>query len=362
MKDISNINDDKFDSEDIGLIDLSEYNSKETIKNLEDIEDIEDIENIEDIDDIDELEEADTAVASEVTKKSAKADSKSKGKKKKKKKLTKKQRLVYNILFFVFGAVFVFSAGYLIKYFWGVYQSEKKYDELRDLIQDDSVDISGNDDLASATDITVEPEFVEIDGVKVQYKYAKLYERNHDFIGWLTIGDTVIDYPVMQCMNNNEYYLRKDFDGKYNEAGTLFADNSCDVKTPGDNIIIYGHNMKSGKMFHTLTDYEKESHYEKYKYIEFNTIYEDGVYEVIAAFYTQIYDEDYTGFKYYTFFNASSPEDFDRYVNNCRRLTPYETSTAEYGDKLITLSTCAYHTDNGRFVVVAKKVDKKLDK
>lgn len=278
---------------------------------------------------------------------------------KKKKKLTKKQRMIYDAFFIFFLIVFLVSAAYLIRYFWGVYKSEKKVDELRDLIEDDgpdSIDINDNNNLASATDITVEPEYVEIDGVMIQYKYSKLYELNHDFIGWLTIGDTVIDYPVMQCMSNNEYYLRKDFDGNYSESGTLFADNSCDVKTPGDNIIIYGHNMKSGKMFHILTDYENESFYEEHKYIEFNTIYGDGMYEVIAAFYTQIYEEDYPGFKYYTFFNAASEESFNDYVANCRRLTPYKTSNAVYGDKLITLSTCAYHTENGRYVVVAKKV------
>lgn len=291
-------------------------------------------------------------------------DSKNKDSKnalKKNKKLSKTQKTIYNVIFVILLCVFLFSAFYLIKYFVGVYKSEKKVDELRDLIVDDTEDnikIINDDNIDSVIDIDVLPEFTEVDGELIQTKYVKLYERNKDFIGWITIGDTVVDYPVMQNKDNNEFYLRKDFDGKYSEAGTLFADNSSNIKEQSDNIIIYGHNMKSGKMFHDILNYEDEEYYNKYKYIIFNTIYEDSIYEVIAAFYTEIYPEDYTGFKYYNFFNATDEQQFDYYVSNCRRLTNYETSDAKYGDKLITLSTCAYHTENGRFVVVAKKVSK----
>ena len=166
----------------------------------------------------------------------------------------------------------------------------------------------------------------------------------------------MIDYPVMHHPTDNNYYLHRDFDKNWSDPGTIYVDTRCDIETPGDNLIIYGHNMKSGKMFASLFRFEKEEYYKKYKYIRFDTIHEKAIYEIIAAFRTEIYPEDYTGFKYYEYLNISNETSFNNYVENCRRLTPYETSSAEYGDKLITLSTCAYHDENGRYVVVAKKV------
>ncbi len=277
-----------------------------------------------------------------------------------KKKISKKQRVIYNCLMGLFAMIFVVSAVYLIRYFVGVYKNEKKTEEIKDLIitEEAIIEVINDDNLESAITLEVEPQYVEIDGITIQKKFEEVYKKNSDFVGWLTVGDTVIDYPVMQHPGDNEYYLRRDVEGSYNESGTLFADLESDIKKPSDNIIIYGHNMKSGKMFHTLLEYYEEDYYNKYKYIRFDTIYEDGVYEIIGAFYTQIYPEDYTGFKYYNFFDATSEEEFNNYIANCKALTPYETSNASYGDKLLTLSTCAYHTDNGRFVVVAKKVKK----
>ena len=110
-------------------------------------------------------------------------------------------------------------------------------------------------------------------------------------------------------------------------------------------------------MFHDLLNYADESYYQEHKTVVFNTIYGNAEYEVIAAFQTNIKEVDDTSFKYYQFFDANDPSEFDEYVNNCKALTPYNIPvTAEYGDKLITLSTCSYHTDEGRYVVVAKRV------
>jgi DNA-directed RNA polymerase subunit RPC12/RpoP len=104
--------------------------------------------------------------------------------------------------------------------------------------------------------------------------------------------------------------------------------------------------------------YEKKDFYEGHKYIEFDTIDDNCTYEVIAAFRTVINESDPSNFDYYNFANANSKEEFDEYVSKVKSKTPYDISTtAEYGDKLITLSTCAYHANEGRYVVVAKKVN-----
>lgn len=163
----------------------------------------------------------------------------------------------------------------------------------------------------------------------------------------------------MQTMEDEEYYIHRDFYGDYSAAGTLFADTESNIEKPSDNILIYGHNMKTGKMFHDLLKYENEDFYKSHRYIQFDTIYGNASYEVIAAFRTEILDEESEGFKYYRFFDAEDEADFHRFVSGCKGLTSYTIDTdASYGDSLITLSTCAYHTENGRFVVVAKKINK----
>lgn len=269
-----------------------------------------------------------------------------------KKRKKKKSNIAYIICLVLLVCIFLGCAVYLFKYFWDSKKSEDKVDDLRGLI---ITDYSSDDKDTDEKNII---EYVEIDGVLVQKKYELIYRKNSDFIGWLTIDDTVIDYPVMQTMSDEEFYIHRDFDKEYSSAGTLFVDTSSDIKKPSDNILIYGHNMKTGKMFHELLSYEDEDFYKNHKYITFDTIHGDGTYEVIAAFRTEIQDKDYTGFKYYQFFNAANEEEFNNFVDNCKSLTPYNISaTAEYGDKLITLSTCAYHDDNGRYVVVAKKLD-----
>lgn len=255
--------------------------------------------------------------------------------------------------------IFLGSGIYLLAYFLQTKKSEDRVEELKELIIEDTT-TEAADSTHTATDyIPVEKtEFVVIDGIPVQKKFEQLYNGNHDFVGWLTIEGTDIDYPVMQSLYDEEYYLHRDFDKKYSYPGTLFIDTESDISLPSDNIIIYGHHMQSGKMFGKLEAFSDKDFYEEHKYISFDTIYGDGSYEIIAAFYSKIYDKDYTGFKYYQFFDAQDKEQFDNYISNCKALTTYEISaTAEYGDKLISLSTCAYHTTNGRFVVVAKKID-----
>lgn len=203
------------------------------------------------------------------------------------------------------------------------------------------------------------PEMVEVNGRMVQKKYAALYEANPDFIGWVTIADTKVDYPVMQSMEDNEYYLHRNFEKEWDDSGLPFLDNQCSFTKPTDNLLIYGHNMKAGTMFSGIINYASEEFYTEHKTFTFNTIDEDGEYEVIAAFYSQIYpEEDTEHFKYYQFFDAATSKDFYAYVEQVKAMTPYEIeATARYGDSLITLSTCAYHTEEGRFAVVARKIE-----
>lgn len=186
-------------------------------------------------------------------------------------------------------------------------------------------------------------------------RFRELYAANNDLTGWLIIPGTVIDYPVMQC-EDNEYYLHHNFYREEDRYGCLFVKDIADVDTPGTNFIIYGHNMKDGAMFGELDEYRDKSFYEEHPFINFDTLYEERTYEIMAVFLSRVYKEDEDVFKYYQFYQADSEEEFLAFYENIMDRTLYETGvTAEFGDTFLMLSTCAYHEENGRLVVVAKR-------
>lgn len=208
-------------------------------------------------------------------------------------------------------------------------------------------------------DGTVEEEELQPDTQEqpIMDKFEKLYAENNDLTGWISIPDTVIDYPVMQCADN-EFYLHHDFDKKEDRYGCLYVKDIADVDTPGTNFVIYGHNMKDGTMFGMLDQYVEQSFYEKHRQIFFDTLYEERKYEIMSVFLSNANGDKETGFKYYQFYQADTEEEFAYFYDNIMDKSLYDTGvTAEFGDTFLTLSTCAYHEEDGRIVVVAKKTD-----
>ncbi len=188
-------------------------------------------------------------------------------------------------------------------------------------------------------------------------EYKNLYNSNKRLIGWLKIDDTKIDYPVMQT-TNNEYFLDHNVNQKKDRNGALFLDKDCDVLKPSTNLIIYGHHMQSGNMFGTLDKYSSEEYYKEHPLIQFDSIYEKGTYEVMYVFRSRIYNEEDVVFKYHQFIDTLSQQEFDSNMQEMAAMSLYDTGiTASYGDRLLTLSTCDYYVDNGRFVVVARRVE-----
>ena len=200
-------------------------------------------------------------------------------------------------------------------------------------------------------------------------EYKELFMQNKDMIGWLTIDDTVIDYPVMQTPKDENFYSHLDFNKQDNVNGCLIMDTDSNVgiglkefnyekgTKPSHNLIIHGHTMKSGAMFGGLKKYAKESYGLEHKIIKFDSLFEKREYELISTFYSQVYYPHDGVFKYYTFFNANNQEEFDYWYTNIKEMALYDTGvTAEYGDEFITLSCCAYHVEDGRFVVIAKRI------
>ncbi len=193
-----------------------------------------------------------------------------------------------------------------------------------------------------------------------------LYGINNHTVGWISIpgagkylGERA-GYPVMQTPDTSQwrdYYLTHNFDRKENGYGAIYAQESCDIFKPSDNITLYGHNMADGQMFGFLVNYDRKPQetYEKYKYIFFDTLYGCHTYEIFAVFNTS--GTLGTGFAYHTFTNAKDQADFDKFVATCRELSKIETDLVpRYGDKLLCLSTCSGQLVNGRLVVVAVRI------
>lgn len=242
-----------------------------------------------------------------------------------------------------FAALFLFSGVMLYRQYADEKQSAEAFDNIAALVQEET----------PPADEPQETEPPQPEQTAFE-KYAAVYEQNSDFVGWISIDGTNIDYPIMQTIDNPNYYLKHSFEKQYSDYGVPYVQENCDLEF-SDNCVIYGHHMNNGSMFADLCKYADEDFYREHKTIRFDTLSGFGEYEVISAFKTVAYSEQ--GFKYYHFVNADSAEDFDAFIAKCKELAFYDTGvTAEYGDKLITLSTCEYSRQNGRMVVVAKKI------
>lgn len=287
-----------------------------------------------------------------------------------------KPRLTYYLLIGIFACVFLLSAVYLGHYFWVNKQAADNYDILASIRESmlneatgatepsssaptgsgDSIDPTENGDPTEPTE-TVPPTMLP--------DMKALYELNNDIVGWLSIPNLRVQYPVMQTPANPNYYLYRDFDGADSSAGSLYIRESCDVFAPSDNIVIYGHAMKTGDMFGRLSWYKNKSYYEKYPTFSFDTLYERHTYQIFAVFKTSgTYG---VGYPYHMFNDAQSEEEFDQFIADVRGAafngsyvgyTFYTTDIIpQYGDKLLCLSTCEYTYTNGRFVVMAVQID-----
>lgn len=269
------------------------------------------------------------------------------------------KKTIYTILIILLVAVFCFSAFQVVKYFQEGKEQAEKFDNLAQIKQE------ALDAAATTPTKATEPketageeentEPTEEGDPKILPQYQSLYEMNSDLVGWLTIPNTRVDYPVMQTPDRPNYYLDRDFETNFSARGCLYAREECNILEPSDNITIYGHNMLDGSMLAALHDYTKKETWEKNNLIFFDTLYEYHVYEIFAVFKTTA--SLGKGFTYHQMIDAESEEAFDEYIATCKELAFYDTGiTPVYGDKLICLSTCEYTLTNGRLVVMARRI------
>ncbi len=197
-------------------------------------------------------------------------------------------------------------------------------------------------------------EKIELDEQKILPELKDIYDLNHDFVGWISIPDTIIDYPVVQN-EDEEYYLKHDFYGNKNANGQIILDAQCDPYTPSYNLILSGHRMNNGSMFAGLVKWASKDYWEKHKYVHFDTLMSRGVYVVFAAFYSAAYEDDEEGFRYSA--DIRYRLEADQWLGEIRENQLYDTGIdVGFGDEFITLTTCNYSRRNGRFVLVGRKL------
>ena len=273
--------------------------------------------------------------------------------------MDQKKKGIYITIVIVLAVALLGSAIYLFQYF----MSSKENADLNEQLREDLISTVPTTTVATTeapteeetTEPTTEPQATYAEG----RDYKAFYEKNpnEDFVGWLRIDGTKVDYPVVQSsVDNANYYLYRDYNKKNSTPGTIYAREQCDVFKPSDNVTLYGHTMKDGSMFAALHNYTDKTFWENHKLVYFDTLTEYHVYEIFSVFKTSANLGE--GFRYHVMENAKDEKEFNDYVAECKKLSFYDTGiTPVYGDKLILLSTCEYTLgDNGRLVVAARRV------
>lgn len=215
------------------------------------------------------------------------------------------KKMIRTLALIPFSGLFLLSAVMVISYLGESRAQEAAFDELEEL--------AAEAETSAAPSSTVDSDTGEAGAPAMLPGYAALYAENPDLFGWVQIPDTELSYPVMYTPDDPEYYLRRAFDGSESVSGVPFLDGDC--PEDGGNYLIYGHHMSGGTMFALLPSYAKEDFYEEHPVIRFDTLFERGEYEAMAAFYSKAYSTgEQDVFRYYQYTDLRSPERFQEYV------------------------------------------------
>lgn len=277
------------------------------------------------------------------------------------KKTNKIKKFLIITLYILLALLIITASAYISSYYYLIHEAKKQSKLLDNISINQDLIVEGeslsNDETVAGTDNSTETEIV-VHKTERMLKIEELQKENPDIIGWIEIEGTNINYPVLQGTDNN-FYVSHNYKKERNISGAIFLDKDYVWDPPSSNLLIYGHNNQNGTMFEDLLKYRNKNFYDAHPVIHFTTNSEDAYYEIISAFPSQVYYKSQTDvFKYYYFVNAHNEKEFYEYVRNVKNSGLYDTGkTAEFGDQLMTLSTCAYHTKDGRFVVVAKRIE-----
>lgn len=252
----------------------------------------------------------------------------------------KKQDLLLLFIGIVCLIVFVICAGLLLRYYSDYRQEKSMDEELRELGRQAQTEAAEETDPGNAKD-------VEQEGQALPQIDASVYkEKNEDYVAYLYIPDTEIEYPVVQ--RNNSYYLNHNFYGEKNAHGTIFLDENCSPETPV--LLLHGHHMKDGTMFGSLKQYRDKDFRQSHTEILLDMGEGFDTYKVFAVLQIDLTKEDYFAYEEIPKNADSLPEYLKQMQKNA---TWYEQPEKE--DKLLLLSTCAYGSEDERMVVAAYK-------
>lgn len=193
-------------------------------------------------------------------------------------------------------------------------------------------------------------------------KYQSYIDKNSDFVGYIKIDGTAVDYPVVQC-NDDEFYLTHNFDKQPEERGAIYMSSACDSSLRDFNTVLYGHNWLDTTMFSEVTKYENIDFYKEHPVIHFDTAYNDMEWKIFAVFITNADENEDDGYIFNYIYPHLGGENFSGYISEVNKRTLYKTGVdVNSSDKILTLSTCSRKMDiagyraDARIVVAARLV------
>ena len=190
-------------------------------------------------------------------------------------------------------------------------------------------------------------------GVLPRYRF--LAQQNSDMVGWLKIEQTPVNYPVMCTPEEPAYYLHRAFDGAWAKSGTPFLAQGCTAES--DCVLIYGHNMKNNTLFGPLEHYRQADYWQAHRLFSFDTLTEKRQYEVFAAVSCRILRADEAGFRYYDWAGELTEDSWQALTHYLLAESLYPTGiTPAFGEQIVILSTCSYHTEGGRVIIAAHRL------
>ena len=184
---------------------------------------------------------------------------------------------------------------------------------------------------------------------EINHKFDELLARNKDVVGWISIDDTKVDYPVLY--DGTHRYLEYNIDGVKTTAASIYMDPSNNINRDNHNFLVYGHNMKNGSMFGDIIKYKDESFFYNHRIIHFDTLYDDMVWEVFSVYVLDAEQElMYTRF--------GNDDNFFEIANGYRKrsLFPVDNIVLTSNDRMLTLSTCSYELSDARTIVHARLI------
>lgn len=248
--------------------------------------------------------------------------------------MKRKRRLGSYIVTIACLAVFIYAARGLFGILYDYYNNHQVLNNLQEIYYQ-------SEDAKISTQFSGEK--------RIRSGFDDLKAINEDVVGWITIGGTKIDYPILQADNNSKF-LDTNFYGDQSIAGSIFMDFRNDVTMRENNFILYGHRMKDGSMFQHLTKYLDEDFFESHRTFTVDTLYDSYEAEIFAVYNTMI---DFN----YIQTDFSSEEAFNYLIEGIQERSIYQTDIPiNADDQMITLSTCEYTLDSNdsRLVVHAK--------